>query len=334
MRGITQRALEQARAEAAAQSQGASHPAPAGDAASTDAAKAQDDMSQPEQEPTAGKDKKALGALLRKAAQKMQQDEQGQSDSATVIAEAPLQRSVTIQQDSAARISGDQPDDAGDDLLDSAAVNLTGLSEETSDSSSAGLLPTEPHLRKSPPPCLSLGKELGSILRNALSIPRQGIYAPVSADESDGEDEDDDDDVDSVDGADGQGPWISSTHRALPRDASYLPEWLTRTLNKGSTLGKSFTSARSSDSLSRGSGVSRAGSTLPEWVDLDWLQPPALPEAASDKEDQSQAASQETQQQNVPELFTKARRPLAVSRPAPTAQSTLHPCHSPILASH
>ena len=125
-----QRVLEQARAEAAAQSQGASQPAPAGNAASTDAAKAQADMSQPEQEPTAGNDKKALGALLRKAAQKMQQDEQGQSDSATALAEAPLQRSVTIQQDSAARISGDQPDDAGDDLLDSAAVNLTGLSEE------------------------------------------------------------------------------------------------------------------------------------------------------------------------------------------------------------
>ena len=308
MRGIMHRAVEQARAEAAAQAQGAFQAAPAGDAASADAAEVQEGLTQDGQQQTAESDGKASPALLGKAAQMVQQH-----DSAAALTTTPLQRSVTIQQVSAARNSEDQPDDAADDLLDLAAVNLTGLSEETSDSSNTGLLPTEPQLRKSPTKGLSLGEKLGSILRNALSIPRQGIYAPISGDENNVEDVDDD----GVDGAEGDAPWISSTQRVLPRDASYLPEWLTRTLKRGSTLGKSFTS-RSSGSFSRGSGVSRAGSALPEWVDVDSLQHSSLPESSSDKADQPRAASHKAlqQQQHVPELFTKALKP--VSRPAPT----------------
>lgn len=173
---------------------------------------------------------------------------------------------------------------------------------------------TGQHSPKTPTRGLSLGERLGSILQGALSLPRQSTYAPLT-----GDDEDDGDSPEGLGSTDGDGP---STQRALPRDASYLPEWLTRTLRKGSVLGRSFTSQKSSGSLSRGSGVSRAGSTLPEWVDAATLQPSGQFDSDSDETSERGRKSNETrhvqyqQEAARPELFTKALKPIPKVAPA------------------
>lgn len=133
------RALQQARAEAAAQAQGTSQPAPVG--TGSDALQAQGQgMSQSEQQATAGKDKKALGALLKKAAQQMQQEEQEHADA--VVTDTVMQQSKATQQGNTARISDEQPADQADDPLDPQGVELSGLSQQTSESSSTELLLT------------------------------------------------------------------------------------------------------------------------------------------------------------------------------------------------
>ena len=82
MRGIMQRALQQARAEAAAQAQGNTQPASDGAAPGSLLAASAADSIHAAQLPAAGKDKKALGALLKRAAQKMQQE--GEKDTTDV----------------------------------------------------------------------------------------------------------------------------------------------------------------------------------------------------------------------------------------------------------
>ena len=83
MRGIMQRALQQARAEAAAQAQGNTQPASDGAAPGSLLAASVADSGEAAQPPSAGKDKKALGALLKRAAQKMQQE--GEKDTTAVV---------------------------------------------------------------------------------------------------------------------------------------------------------------------------------------------------------------------------------------------------------
>ena len=263
------------------------------------------------QQSAASKDKKALGVLLRAAAKQMQQQE-GALDEAVTGRAATVVQQVEAQQESAPQ-NGDPPADAEDNSLDSAVVGLSSLSQTASDSSSTGLLPPEPSLRKAPTRGVSLGEKLGSMLRNALSLPRQGSYAPVSTEDGNSED--------GLAQAVGKALEGSSTQRALPRDASYLPEWLNRTLRK-----KSSSSARSG-SFSRQTGVSRAGSALPEWVDGLSLQQSQLSDATLSTIEAPHTASHDTQQQqqqqqqknqSLPELFTKALKP--VPRPAPTPE--------------
>ena len=256
MRGIMQRALQQARTEAAAEAQGTHESAP------------QDPVAAPAISPEAapqppGGDKKTFGAVLRQAAQKMQQEEAksgNRADPESPQLQAPAGASETLQ-----GLNGDlDQEHAGDDLLDAADINVQQADALSSESITAELLPArDQHM--SPSRGASLGPRLGSVLRNALSIPRQFSYAPLEVD----------DDIAYGD----EGPFgagrqpAPGLHRALPRDASYLPEWLD--LRRKATRDRSSSSARSSADFSRSSQVSRAGSALPEWVDAAALQQPA-----------------------------------------------------------
>ena len=300
-----QRALQQARAEAAAQAQGTPQPAPAGDAEQTqpESSKGSDSVTAAGQQATAGKDKKALGALLARAAQKMQQEEAMLSNTAETFA-AQHQQSPAAEHKATTHMKGDDTDDAEHDLLDSAGVEISGLSQPESDSSSTEPLLPDDRPLKTPTRGPSLGERLGSILRGALSLPRQSSYAPVSRE--------DDDAADGDDGPDGDDEHVPGIQRALPRDASYLPEWLNNTLRRKSTLGQSFT-AKFSGSFSAGSGVSRAGSTLPEWVDISALQS-GLSESDPQEPGQMPTAPAQAHQESVPELFKKALKPV---KPAP-----------------
>lgn len=361
IRGIMQRALQQARAEAAAtEAQGIAGAAPQhGEGAATSPDPQPVGFQDPEPASEGKRSKRALTSALKRAAQKMQQEE--------AEADSPAQDALQASEEDQAAPGLPSPGGgaAHSDLLDPADVVLESPSSDTSRTShTEWQLPPDHLLDKSPSTGSSLGEKLGTILRNALSIPRQSGYAPIN--------EDDDaeppahkappsrglslgerlgsvlqsalsiprqsayapvsqEDAEFVDGdaldpaGDAPGP-----HRALPRDASYLPEWLNRTLRKGSSmLGRpSFTarsfSVRSSGSsadFSRGSDVSRAGSTLPEWVDAAALQPSGQPEAAPEGAGQLPPAPQHSAQQQASrhELFTKALKPVTI--PAPS----LHP---------
>lgn len=262
------KALQQARAEAAgqAQTQGTPPPALIGTPAQTEAL-TQDSLTS--SRPPSVKEKRPSGGSSGKAV----------------------------------HMSDDIPADAGDNILDSAAVNLIEQSQAASEASSTELLPSNAPLHKSPTRGLSLMARLGSSLLQALSLPSQASYSPISG-------EDDDAGEGLAFGSDGDALGASSPRRALPRDASYIPEWLNKTLRRGSMLGRSFSSARSSGDSSYGSDVSRAESTLPEWVDMSSLQQP---------EDESAlpAAFDRLQQQSSLEVFAKALKPVQ-PRPVPT----------------
>ena len=274
MRGIMQRALQQARAEALAQAQGASTQAPGQDAmqqeteASAVAMQTAGNAAQIQQ-PLAGSNKKALGALLRRAAQNMQQQDRA-GISGTVVTQAAGRslQDPSAQQESLSHLDESRAHAPEHDLqIDPAAVRVgSSLSQPPSESSSTDLLLEASQPSNGPARGQSLGQKLGSMLRNALSMPRQGSYTAVSGIGADGFEVFDE----GVEGSSG-GP---GAQRALPRDASYLPEWLNRTLQKGAVLGSSSSSRRSS-LLSQGSAVSEADSTesmLPQWVDISTLQ--------------------------------------------------------------
>ena len=154
----------------------------------------------------------------------------------------------------------------------------------------------------------SLGEKLGSMLRSALSLPKQPSYIPVS---------EEDDDAEGLGGLSENAHGGPSTRQAMPRDASYLPEWLNRT---NPMLKSSSSSARSSAELSRSSDVSMAESALPEWVDFSTLQQPGPSDSAVDKLGPTQAKAQKLQHQSLPTVLTNPLKPV----PAP-AQSPLAP---------
>ena len=263
MRGIMHKALQHARAEAAAQAQAQGTPQSAltGTPAQTDVL-IQESLAPPGQQPRAVKEKRPSGGSSGKAV----------------------------------HMSDDIPADATEDMLNSAAVNLTELSQPASESSSTELLPSNAPLHKAPTRGLSLMARLGSTLLQALSLPSQASYSPISGE--------DDDAGEGLEGSSGDALEASSPRKALPRDASYIPEWLNRTLRKGSMLGRSFSSARSSGDNSMESDISRAESTLPEWVDMSSLQ-----------QSENESAFDQLQQSS-PEVFAKALKP--VPRPLPT----------------
>ena len=301
MRGIMQRALQQARADAAAQAQGTPGSAPGDDEASAANPGPPTGSTVPASQSTP-KDKKTLGAMLRKAAQKMQQE--ARTDDA---AHQDLQETVE-------HMSRDKADHGHDSPLDPASITLERQGTEPSATSHTGLLLPElsPDLQqhKAPSRGPSLGEKLGSLLRNALSIPRQPSYVPVDSDDAA---------VEAALGAAGQ--LAPGSQRALPRDASYLPEWLNRTLRRESMLGRSSSSARSSAEFSRTSNASRAESALPEWVDVADLQSPAAADTDSHGAGPSQTAQQEPgQQESAPAEqppFGKPLRAAVRSAPAP-----------------
>ena len=291
-----QRALQQARAEAAAQAQGNTQPASDSSApqGEEDPAQASAEVTEPGQQSAIGTDKKALGALLKRAAQKMQQEEAGETQTPAAVptgSESLTASDVQLQ-------SGHSRTDQSDDP---AAVNPAGLTDGMDESDTTQLLPKGLPPRKAPSRGLSLGEKLGSILRNALSLPRQNSYVPCSGEDSDDE---------GIAGQLEDDPEGPSAQRVLPRDASYLPEWLNRTLRKGST------SARSSAELSRRSDVSRADSVLPEWVDASALQQTGQSEDDTSGLLQAAHPLQKQQHSGIPELFTKALKPVPVSTPA------------------
>ena len=196
------------------------------------------------------------------------------------------------------------------------------------DESSAQLMPGS--RRRALPRDASLGQKLGSLLKGALSLPRQTSYVPVG-------EEAEVDPSDSSEDSQGSGdPSLPKSHgslshvgdvlprelslrerfgsmslsrgtsmtlpaeqsligsdvandlpvpmsparrRALPRDASYLPEWVTRTLGQGSHLhgdGQSSPRSRLGTTSSNASADSDPGDgeSVPKWV--DWPASPRL----------------------------------------------------------
>ena len=284
-----QRAIQQARAEAAAQAQDASQPAPAGSAASTDAFTTQ-------AQSTSGKDKRALGALLRRAAQKMQQET---TDTAGAEPKDKLSHGSEPNQELGAHKTVEHPTDPGQDPLDIAGISLDGLGGQMIATSSTELSANDGQPHKGPSRGPSLGEKLGSILRNALSLPKPSKYDPISGE--------DDDAVERVEGHVDGALRDGNTKRALPRDASYLPEWLNSTLEKASS-----SSARAS------SVVSRADSDLPEWVDVASLQQQeGRSENTCDKTEPLQMDLQQPHHQQGFDFELLARTLKPVPRPAP-----------------
>ena len=306
-----QRALQQARAEAAAQAKGTSQPAPAGSAASTDASQAQGYASQSGRQQTTGKDKKALGALLRRAAQKMQQET---PDATAAEPNDKWAHGSEPNQELGALPGIDHSADCGQDQLDLAGASSAGLGGELTAASSTELLANDgqPHTKPSRGP--SLGDKLGSILRNALSLPKQGKYDPISGE--------DDDAVEDVDGHVGAALPEGITGRALPRDASYLPEWLKRTFTKAPS-----SSARASSEHSQGSDDSRAD--LPEWVDVASLQQEGLSGDAFNTSGLQTALEQaQPQQEHNIEQLIRTLKPVPRPAPAPGPPAPLMPAPS------
>ncbi|KAL0024407.1 hypothetical protein WJX79_011128 [Trebouxia sp. C0005] len=206
------------------------------------------------------------------------------------------------------------------------------------DDSSAQLMPGS--RRTALPRDASLGQKLGSLLKGALSLPRQTSYVPVGEDaESDPSDSSEDslgskdpslhesDGLLSLSGLSGHSlnnardvlprelslrerfgsmslsrvasmtlpaeqslmgsngandlpvPMSPARRRALPRDASYLPEWVNCTLGRGSHLhgdGQSSPRSRLGTTSSNASADSDPGdgNSIPKWV--DWPASPRL----------------------------------------------------------
>ena len=316
MRGIMQRALQQARAEAAVQAQGTLQLAHGSGTSQAHG------VSRPEaaQPPAAGKDKKALGALLKKAAQKMQQEDEGNSATAAPTSMHNVVQQPVAQQTTAAQLNAGTPAESAEGLLESRNVSLSEPSDSASESSSTELLPPTRPARVA-----SLGQKLGSMLRSTLSLSRQSSYVPFSGLGRDA--------LEGLDAAAGDGPGLQRS--ALPRAVSYLPEWVNRPFNREPKLASpSPSSARSSaDFRESNTGLSRAGSTLPEWVDVSVLQQAG--QSADPQETKQLHAVQQTEHPQAPaaslQLFTKALKPVSrpVASPDPPAPLITAPSWPP-----
>lgn len=248
---LMRRAVQQAKAEAAAaQVQGPK-------TAEQDAVgSAQSSMVEQAGKP-AGGDKRALGSMLKKAAQKMQQQEAAvQSEKASAHPASPaavqpglgslkpaeLEDAFSVVLDEAG-----QPQAQADSIEGADNAQLPAISRASSFGSTVGLLPERPPERKP-----SLGERLSAVLRGTLSLPRQSSYMAVAGD--------DDASVASYD-------LPPVRQRALPRDASYLPEWLNRTLSSSS--GNMY---QHHDDLETQDGAEDE-IELPQWVNWSTMNP-------------------------------------------------------------
>ena len=258
MASLMRRAVQQARAEAAA----AKVQAPASQVQDA-TGKAQ--FSNLEQVPNpAGGDKRALASVLKKAAQKMQQQKAATESDKVASAFASLavsQQGLGSRQGS---VLGDNGFIEAEQLhagtTEGAATpdeaQLSAARSRASSSNSAEILLSElPPERNQ-----SLGERLGAMLRGALSLSRQSSYVPVAAD---------DDDADGSAAAASTSQLSPVGRRALPRDASYLPEWLNRTLSSSSG------NVHQDDGLETQIFLQEQAedaSELPQWVDWSTMQ--------------------------------------------------------------
>ena len=207
-------------------------------------------------------DKQALASVLKKAAQRMQLHE-----AATESGKAPLAFAspATSQQ----RLSSRQGCVLGDDGFMEAEhlqpgttegatspdeVQLSATRSRASSFNSTGdLLPVLPPERNQ-----SLGERLGAMLRGALSLSRQSSYVP-----------NDDGFADGSAAAKATSQLSPVRRRALPRDASYLPEWLNRTLSSSSGHVQHDAGVETQHLLLE---QDEDASELPQWVDWSTMQ--------------------------------------------------------------
>ncbi len=161
MASLMRRAVQQAKAEAAAQ-------AAAGGTAALDNGQTAVSAKAPKAPPTG---EKALAAMLQKAAQKMQEAEAGPH----------LHAVPSASSDSKSAARKQQLEEDTDQLSATIDAQLSSLASSRSGGqpvSDAGTLPSAAHRQQ------SLGERLGSIFKNMLSPSRQSSYIPLDADES------------------------------------------------------------------------------------------------------------------------------------------------------
>lgn len=241
---LLRRAVQQAKAEAAAaQVQGS------GTAIQDVVAKAKPGMPEQAAKP-AGGDKRALSSMLMRAAQRMQQQQaavQSEQASASFASPALMQQWLDAAEldgaPSVGLVEAEQPQAQAGTIDGSDRAPLSAISRASSFGSALGLLPERPPDRKP-----SLGERLSAVLRGTLSLPRQSSYVAVG--------EEDDATAATSD--------LSPVRRrALPRDASYLPEWLNRTLSSSSVNLHLNDSLETQELLQE---EAEDGLELPEWV--------------------------------------------------------------------
>lgn len=195
-----QRAVQHAKAEAAAQAAAGTGKV----AASTDSGQSRDTQKAPEA-PASGK--KALAAVLRKAAQKMQDAEAEPQLGSAAASSATPQDDASHDAESGAQPC---PSSTENDALAPDQVQLAMLSPSSSRSDELQPLEFDLTPAKYKPP--SLGSRLGSILQHALSPSQQPSYTPVGADSSP--------EADAMADESSAQLMPGSRRRALPRDAS------------------------------------------------------------------------------------------------------------------
>ena len=201
----------------------------------------------------AGGDKRSLAAMLTKVAQKMQEQEAATSSDPASTSLATATAQAVSELIVAESNTQDEPVDPGD-------LQLSSVSRASSSNSVDRLLFGEP---KGPPSrSQSLGERLGAMLRGALSIPRQFSYAPIAGD-----------DQRLLDDSASFDLLPPVRRRALPRDASYLPEWLNQTF--GTSPGRH---GRNETDLASGTEEllqepADDDIDLPQWVDWSTIQP-------------------------------------------------------------
>lgn len=261
--GLMRRAVQQAKAEAAAAA-AKSQTAPLVDKQLAPVS-AQLSMTQP-----AGGDKRSLAAMLTKVAQKMQEQEAATSSdsastslprTATTQAGSDLLQAKLLVPDS--EVSKEESN-TQDEPVDPDNLQLSSVNRASSSNSVERLLREEP--KRPPSRSQSLGERLGAILRGALSIPRQSSYAPIAED-------------------DPRPPNDSALfdllppvrRRALPRDASYLPEWLNQTfsISPGGRDQNETDLALDTEELLQ--EPVDDDTDLPQWVDWSTIQPKEKP---------------------------------------------------------
>ena len=258
MASLMRRAVQQAKAEAAAAEVQAIQ------AEGQDAtANVQLGSTEAVPKPASG-DKRALASVLKKAAQRMQQQEAAkESEKAPPAFSSPATSQQRLSSQQGSMLCDDGFLEAehlqagtteGATSPDEAQLSAT-RSRASSFNSTEDLLPVLPPERNH-----SLGQRLGAMLRGALSLPRQSSYVPVAVN---------DDDADGSAAATATSQLSPVRRRALPRDASYLPEWLNRTLSS------------SSGGVQHDAGLDTQhllpeqvedASELPQWVDWSTMQ--------------------------------------------------------------